>query len=66
MRSRKCGSSSPLGLYRRVDALILAAAFLIAAFCLITLFAFPVLGDADALLISMPDGRFLRIALISF
>ena len=54
-----------LGLYRRVDALILAAAFLIAAFCLITLFAFPVLGDADALLISMPDGRFLRIALIS-
>ena len=51
------------GLYRSNSALAVVAALLVAVFCLLMLTSFIVPGDIAHLLICMPDGRSLRIAL---
>ena len=54
-----------VGLYRRINAFVIVAAFLIAAFCLMSLLLFPVPGSVETLMINMPDGRSLRIAFLA-
>ena len=54
-----------VGLLKRVDALVYAAALCVAAFCAIALLSFSVPGDVESLLVNMPDGRLLRIAFLS-
>ena len=50
------------GFIRGSDALMIAGALLVAAFCLATLLAYSLPGDIRALFVHMPDGRSLRIA----
>ena len=54
-----------LGLRRSSSALAVVAALLVVVFCLAMLTSFIVPGDVAHLLIFMPDGRALRIALTS-
>lgn len=51
------------GFMRDSGPLMVAGALLFAIFCLVTLFAYAVPGDINALFVHMPDGRSLRIAL---
>ena len=53
-----------IGLYRGTDALLLASAFCFVAFCLmgITLCVIP--GELEALLLHMPSGHSVRIAVV--
>lgn len=50
------------GVSRKVDAVVVGSAFFIVAFCVFALVACAVPGDAQALVVHMPDGRFLQIA----
>lgn len=52
-----------VGLRQSSSAFVVVAALLVVVFCLAMLTSFIVPGDVAHLLISMPDGRFLRIAL---
>ena len=52
------------GLYRGIDALVIAGAFCLTAFCLLSLGLFASPGEAGGLLINLPDGRTLRLALL--
>lgn len=52
-----------MGLHRSSSALAVVAALLMVVFCLAMLTSFIVPGDVAHLLIFMPDGRLLRIAL---
>lgn len=54
-----------VGLHRSSSALAVVAALLVVVFCLVMLTSFIVPGDVAHLLIVMPDGRSLRIALAS-
>jgi phage shock protein C len=54
-----------VGLHRSNSALAVVAALLMVVFCLVMLTSFIVPGDVAHLLIFMPDGRSLRIALAS-
>lgn len=51
------------GLYKNVDALLIAAACCIVAFCVLTLVMYALPGDVESLLVTMPDGRSLQIAM---
>ena len=54
-----------LGLYNGSDVLVIAGAFCLAGFCLVALLAFSVPGDVSTLLITMPNGRAVRIAMLA-
>lgn len=53
-----------VGLYRRNDALLLLAAFCIVAFCLIGLVFCVVPGEIETLLLHMPSGHSVKIAVV--
>lgn len=50
-----------LGMYRHVDALILAGAFCFVAFCLCGIVFFMMPGELEALLLHMPSGHSVQI-----
>ena len=52
-----------MGLRRSSSAFAVVAALFVVVFCLVMLTSFIVPGDVAHLLIALPDGRFLRIAL---
>lgn len=52
-----------VGIYRKVNAIMVAGAFCIAAFCLIAIAFCSLPGEIDVLLLYMPDGRSLRLML---
>lgn len=54
-----------VGMYRKSNALVVSASFLIAAFCLIALMTYAIPGDMEFLFINMPDGRSFRIAILA-
>lgn len=50
-----------IGVYKRIDALMVGSAFFIVAFCLFALLACPMPGEMDMLMLNMPDGQFVKI-----
>ena len=52
-----------IGLHRSNGALVILGSLLVAVFCLSTIALFAIPGDVANLLILMPDGRSLRIAI---
>ena len=50
-----------IGVYKRIDALVVGSAFFIVAFCLFALLVCPMPGDLDVLMLHMPDGRLVEI-----
>lgn len=54
-----------IGAYRSIGALTVLSALLAVLFCLITITSFMIPGEVAHLLINMPDGRSLRIAIAS-
>ena len=54
------------GAYRGNDALIIASAFLVIAFCVYAITMCGVAGNAGGLVVSMLDGRSFRLALLGF
>lgn len=55
-----------IGLIRQSDTLVVTAAFFIVAFFVFALVACAVPGDAQSLLLHMPDGRLIKIAISGF
>lgn len=53
-----------IGAYRKIDALMVGAAFLIVAFCLVSLMLCAQPGNMETLLLHMPDGRLIKISFV--
>ena len=53
-----------VGFARGIDALVVGGALCVTAFCLAALALFALPGSADALMVLMPDGNVLRIAIL--
>lgn len=53
------------GAYRGINALMVAGALFIVAFCIVAISACALPGDMETLLFHMPDGRLLRISLVN-
>lgn len=53
------------GAYRGINALMVAGAFFIVAFCIVALTTCALPGDMETLLFQMPDGRNLQISFVN-